>query len=79
VLCLNLCLDPWDISRLLIHHGGQQLSLIFTSMNIGTVCVRCAQRTLQRPFYVPLKRHESKRCFVYLLSGNCNSFNLKTR
>jgi hypothetical protein len=78
VPCLSLCLNPWDIARLLIHYGGQQLRLILTKMNIGTVCVRCAQRNCWEHFLFHL-RHEIKKCFMYLLSGNCNSFNLRTR
>ena len=51
---LTLCLDPWDITRILTHHGGQQLSLILTKMNIGTVCDSVCSANLHGSFPVPL-------------------------
>lgn len=53
VQCLSLCLDPWDIARLLTHHGGRQLSSVLTKLDIGTVFDSVCTANLQRPFPVP--------------------------
>jgi hypothetical protein len=38
---LSLCLNPWDIARLLTNHGGQQLSLVRCNKNEYWHCLWC--------------------------------------
>jgi hypothetical protein len=51
---LFLYINPWDIARLLTHRGRQQLSLVLTKMNTGTVCDSVRSANLQRLFPVSL-------------------------